>query len=54
MILMNTMPTPVSLISRNLSADLPVVAAEGNCSATYQAAKRLLDILGSLVLILVL
>ena len=51
---MNTVPTPVSLISRNLSAGLPVVAAEGNPSAAYQAAKRLLDIVGSLALILVL
>ncbi len=51
---MNITPTPVSLISRNLSAGLPVVAAEGNPSAAYQAAKRLLDVVGSLALILVL
>ncbi len=54
MILKNTLPTPVSLISRNLSAGLPVIAPEGNPSVTYQVAKRLLDIVGSLVLILVL
>ena len=43
MLQMNTLPPPpVSLISRNLSAGLPVVAAEGNPSAAYQAAKRLL------------
>ena len=55
MILMNTLPPPpVSLISRNLSAGLPVVAPEGNPSVTYQVAKRLLDIVGSLALILVL
>ena len=45
---------PVSLISRNLSAGLPVVAPEGNPSVAYQVAKRLLDIVGSLALILVL
>lgn len=50
----NTLPTPVSLISRNLSAGLPVVASEGNSSATYRVAKRLLDVAGSLALILVL
>ena len=55
MILMNTLPTPpVSLISRNLSAGRPVVAPEGNPSVTYQTAKRLLDIVGSLALILLL
>ena len=50
----NTLPTPVSLISRNLAADLPVVAPAGNPSVTYQVAKRWLDIVGSLALILVL
>ena len=55
MIQMNTLPPPpVSLISRNLSAGLPVVAPEGNPSVAYQVAKRLLDIVGSLALILVL
>jgi lipopolysaccharide/colanic/teichoic acid biosynthesis glycosyltransferase len=54
MIMMNTLPMPVSLISRNLSAGLPVVVADGNPSAAYQAAKRLLDLVGSLALILVL
>ena len=54
MILLNTVPTPVSLISRNLSAGLPVVAAEGNPSVAYRFAKRLLDIVGALALILVL
>jgi lipopolysaccharide/colanic/teichoic acid biosynthesis glycosyltransferase len=54
MLQMNTLPTPVSLISRNLSAGLPVVVAEGNPSVAYQVAKRLLDIAGSLALILVL
>jgi lipopolysaccharide/colanic/teichoic acid biosynthesis glycosyltransferase len=54
MILMNTQPLPVSLISRNLAAGLPVVAPEGNASVTYQVAKRLIDIAGSLALIVVL
>ena len=54
MIQMNTLPTPASLTSRYLSAGLPVVAPEGNPSATYHAVKRLLDILGSLSLILIL
>jgi lipopolysaccharide/colanic/teichoic acid biosynthesis glycosyltransferase len=54
MILMNTIRTPVSLISRNLAAGLPVVAPAGNCSASYQFVKRTLDIVGSLVLILAL
>ena len=54
MILMNTLPTPVSLIDRNLAAGLPVVAPEGNASLAYQVAKRLLDIAVSLALILVL
>ncbi len=54
MILMNNLPTPVSLISRNLSAGLPVVASEGNRSVAYRFAKRLLDIVGSLALIVVL
>ena len=54
MLQMNTLPTSVSLIRRNLSAGLPVVAAEGNCSVTYQVVKRLLDVVGSLALILVL
>ena len=55
MILLNTMPPPpVSLISRNLSAGYPVVVPEGNPSVTYQVAKRLLDIFGAAVLILVL
>ena len=54
MILMNTQPLPVSLISRNLAAGLPVVAPEGNSSVTYQVAKRLIDIAGSLALIVVL
>ncbi len=54
MILLNTVPTPVSLISRNLSAGLPVVAAEGNPSVAYRFAKRLLDIVVALALILVL
>jgi len=54
MIQMNTLPPPVSHISRNLSAGFPVVAPGGNPSATYQVAKRWLDIVGSLALILVL
>ena len=55
MILMNTLPPPPeSLIRRNLSAGLPLVAPEGNTSVAYQVAKRLLDIVGALVLILVL
>ncbi len=54
MLRINTIPTPVSLISRYLSADLPVVPAEGNPSLTYHVAKRLIDIVGSLALILVL
>ncbi|MGA2254448.1 MAG: sugar transferase [Thermoguttaceae bacterium] len=54
MILLNTLPPPpASLISRNLSAGLPIVAPEGNPSVTYQLAKRLLDVVGSLALILV-
>jgi len=54
MLQMNTMPASVSLISRNLSAGLPVVAPEGNPSITYHIAKRLIDIVGSLALIVVL
>ncbi len=55
MIRMNALPPPpVSLISRKLSAGLPVLDPEGNLSVTYRVAKRLLDIVGSLVLILVL
>ena len=55
MLQMNTLPPPpVSLISRNLSAGLPVVDPAGNPSAAYQVAKRLLDIAGSLALILAL
>ncbi len=55
MILMNTLPPPPeSLVSRNLSAGLPLVAPAGNTSVTYQVAKRLLDMVGALVLILVL
>ncbi len=54
MIQMNTLPIPVSLVRRNLLAGLPVVPAEGNRSAAFLACKRLLDIFGSLALILVL
>jgi len=55
MIVTNTLPLPpVSLVSRNLSAGLPVVAPEGNLSVTYQVTKRLLDIFGALALIIVL
>jgi lipopolysaccharide/colanic/teichoic acid biosynthesis glycosyltransferase len=32
----------------------PVIRAEGNCSAEYQAVKRALDIVGSLVLLILL
>jgi lipopolysaccharide/colanic/teichoic acid biosynthesis glycosyltransferase len=54
MLQLNTVPTSVSLIRLNLSADLPVVAPEGNTSVAYQVTKRLLDIFGSLALILLL
>jgi lipopolysaccharide/colanic/teichoic acid biosynthesis glycosyltransferase len=55
MIVMNTSPPPpVSLIRRSLSAGLPIVAPEGNPSVAYRVAKRLLDIAGSLAVILVL
>ena len=50
----NLPPPPASLISRNLAAGIPVVAAAGNSSAAYQFVKRLLDIAGSLALILAL
>jgi lipopolysaccharide/colanic/teichoic acid biosynthesis glycosyltransferase len=52
---MNTLPMPpLSLISRNLSAGLPVVAREGNPSMAYHVVKRLLDIVASLAMILLL
>ena len=55
MILMKTLPPPpASLISRRLAAGLPVIDPRGNRSLAYQAAKRLLDIVGSLVLILIM
>jgi lipopolysaccharide/colanic/teichoic acid biosynthesis glycosyltransferase len=54
MIRINTLPTPISLIRQNLSAGLPVTAAEGNPSAAYHAVKRLLDIVGSLALLVIL
>ena len=55
MILLNTLPPPpVSLVSRNLAAGLPLVAPEGNRSVTYQVAKRLLDIVGAAALIVIL
>ena len=55
MILINKLPSPVSLVSRNLSAGLPLVASpEGNPSVSYQVAKRLLDVFEALVLVLVL
>jgi lipopolysaccharide/colanic/teichoic acid biosynthesis glycosyltransferase len=55
MIQPNTMALPpASLISRNLTAGLPVVAAEGNPSVVYQAVKRLIDVGVSLTLILLL
>ena len=54
MIVMNTLPTPISLVRRNLAAGLPLVAEEGNPSTAYRVAKRMLDIVGALGLILVL
>ncbi len=55
MIRINTLPPPpVSLVSRKLSAGLPIIEPAGNHSAAYQVAKRLLDIAGSLALLLVL
>jgi lipopolysaccharide/colanic/teichoic acid biosynthesis glycosyltransferase len=50
----NTLPTPLSLISRNLSAGLPIVAPDGNPSIAYHTVKRLLDVVASLAMILVL
>ena len=41
MIQLNTLPmSPVSLISRYLSAGLPIVDAEGNPSVAYRFIKR--------------
>jgi lipopolysaccharide/colanic/teichoic acid biosynthesis glycosyltransferase len=55
MIQINTLPAPRhSLIRRNLFAGLPFVAPAGNPSVTYHVVKRLLDIVGSLALIVVL
>ena len=55
MIQVNTLPMPAaSLVSRNLQLGLPVVTAEGNPSASYQVAKRLIDIAGALALIVAL
>ncbi len=46
-------PRP-SLVAKHLAAGLPVVAAEGNRSIEYQVVKRLIDIVGSLALLLIL
>ena len=54
MIQMNTMPARASLVGRNLSLGLPLVAAEGNPSAAYQIVKRLMDVLGAAALIVAL
>jgi len=55
MILKNTLPPPpVSLVSRKLSAGLPIVGPEVNSSAIYQASKRMLDIVGALALLVAL
>jgi lipopolysaccharide/colanic/teichoic acid biosynthesis glycosyltransferase len=54
MILMNTVSVPPSLVSRHLELGLPLVAAEGNPSKTYQLVKRIMDVVGAAVLIVVL
>ena len=41
----------VSLAKENLAADRPVVEPAGNRSSAYQAAKRVLDVVGSLTLL---
>jgi lipopolysaccharide/colanic/teichoic acid biosynthesis glycosyltransferase len=51
MILMNTLPVRTSLVGRNLSLGLPLVAPDGNPSAGYQIAKRAMDVAGAAVLI---
>lgn len=55
MIQMNTMSMPsFSLVDRYLSAGLPVVAPAGNPSVGYRLAKRAIDIVGSLALLVLL
>ncbi len=51
MIMMNTLPARASLVGRNLSLGLPLVPAEGNPSAGFHIAKRLMDIAGAALLI---
>jgi lipopolysaccharide/colanic/teichoic acid biosynthesis glycosyltransferase len=54
MILMNTLPARASLVPRNLNLGLPLVASEGNRSATYHFVKRSMDFAGAAVLIVAL
>ena len=55
MIRMNTISMPsISLVDRYLSAGLPVVAPAGNPSPAYRIAKRAIDIIGALALMVVL
>jgi len=45
---------PISLAARRLAEGQPFVEPEGNLSPGYQAAKRLLDVVGALGLLIVL
>jgi len=46
--------TPISIAALRLLAGEPIVEAEGNRQAIYLAAKRLLDVVGSLCLLVLL
>ena len=47
-------PSRVSLAVRNLMSGRPIVEAEGNRSLSYLAAKRALDVLGAVMLLVML
>jgi lipopolysaccharide/colanic/teichoic acid biosynthesis glycosyltransferase len=51
---MNTLPPSVSLVPRHLSLGLPLVMPAGNPSPSYHFIKRVIDIVGALVLIIML
>ena len=47
-------PRPTSLVHRSLAAGRAFVVPEGNASPAYRAAKRLMDVVGSLALLTLL